>query len=145
MALSVTAGLLGLYTSRGVRFSSRSVAVALVAVFLIGVFHLVPLPPRAVVAVSPAATAANYDRLYAEATMQPDIPAAASALTARRPRSIKPARTVLGLVFLAAFAILFVGCVHGISVVGPGGIARGILVLGVLVALLYVMQPSLPR
>lgn len=140
LVLSLTAGVFGLSTSLDVRSSSRSVLAALVAVLLAGVVQLIPLPLTAVTAVSPAATAVSYGQLYAKATMQPDVAAPVSIATARRSLSIAPSRTVLGLVFLAAFAILLVGCVRGIGAVGPHSIARGILVLGVLVAFLELMQ-----
>src|SRR6185295_17510185 len=58
------------------------------------------------------------------------------------PLSIAPSRTVLGLAFLAAFAILLAGCARGIGAIGPRGIARSILVLGLLVALLDLMQKA---
>ena len=142
LVFSVAVGLLGLFASPSARFPSRPLALALVAVFLGGVVQLVPLSQRAIATVSPSSVAADYRQLYAKATMQPGDAAAALDSGPRRPVSIAPSRTVLGLTFLAAFAILLVGCAGGIGVAGPRGIARGILVLGLLAALLEVMQKA---
>ena len=68
--------------------------------------------------------------------------AAASDSEALRPASIAPSRTVLALAFLAAFTILLVGCARGISAVGAQCIARGILLLGVVVALVGIIQKA---
>src|SRR3954452_18362318 len=73
LVLSVTSGVLGLCASRGRRLAFRSVALPLAAIFVGGAIQLVPLPLRAIAAVSPAVTAADYDRLYGTATMRPAI------------------------------------------------------------------------
>ena len=138
LVLCVTAGLLGLSISQGRHFPSGAVTGALVSLVIVGAFQLVPLPARAIAVVSPEAAAANYAELYAKATMQRDAMAASS--TPRSTLSIAPGRTLLGLVFLSVMTLLFVGSVRGMSTVGPRDIARGIMALGVLVALLQVMQ-----
>ncbi len=142
LVFSVVVGLLGLFASPNARFPSRALALAFVAVSLGGLVQVVPLARRAVTTVSPSSVAADYRQLFAKATMRSADGGAASDSSALRPVSIAPSRTVLGLAFLAAFTMLFVGCVRGISAVGPRGIARGILVLGLLVALLELMQKA---
>src|SRR4051812_3721407 len=143
VVLALTVGFLGLLTSRGVRLSSRSVVVALGVILVAATVTTIPLPPRVTAAVSHASGLANYDQLYATATMQPDARAAAQAVTTPRTLSIAPRRTLLGLVFVTAFAFLFAGCLRGISAVGPRWIARGILALGVIAALLELIQNTL--
>ncbi|MBI3261718.1 MAG: hypothetical protein HYZ58_01035, partial [Acidobacteria bacterium] len=86
--------------------------------------------------------AGDYRQLYAKATMRPSDAASASDPDALRPVSIAPSRTVLGLAFLAAFTILLVGSARGIGAVGAQGIARGIVVLGVIVALVGIIQKA---
>ncbi|MDO8794530.1 MAG: O-antigen ligase family protein [Vicinamibacterales bacterium] len=142
LVFSVVVAVLGLLASTRGRFPARALGFALAAIFVGGLLQLVPLSQRTIRTVSPASVVADYRQLYAKATMRSGDAAAASDLEARRPVSIAPSRTVLGLTFLAAFAILLVGCARGISAVGPHGIARGILVLGLLVALLELMQKA---
>src|SRR3954451_8495839 len=108
LVLALTVGFLGLLTSRGVRLSSRSVIVALGVILVGATVTTIPLPRRVTAAVSPASGLANYDQLYATATMQP-APAAPQAVTTPRTLSIAPQRTLLGLVFVTAFAFLFAG------------------------------------
>jgi O-antigen ligase len=142
LVFSVVVGLLGLLASTKTRFPARALGFALAAIFAGGLLQLVPLSQRMIRTVSPASVVADYRDLYAKATMQPVEPAMPTDGEARRPVSIAPSRTVLGLTFLAAFAILLVGCTRGISAVGPHGIVRSILVLGLLVALLELMQKA---
>ena len=142
LVFSIVVGVLGRLASPNVRGPARALGFTLAAIFVGGVLQLVPLSQRIIITVSPASVAADYGRLYAKVTMQPveaTMPLDGEAL---RPVSIAPSRTVLGLTFLTAFAILLLGCARGISAVGPRGIARGILVLGLLVALLELMQKA---
>src|SRR3954465_8147271 len=141
LVLSVMSGVLGLCASRGLRVAFRLVALPLAAIFVAGAIQLVPLPRRAIAAMSPALTAVNYDRLYDTATMRPALVATMGDVTTHA-LSIAPSRTVLGLAFVAAFGIFLLGSVRGISAVGARPIARGTLVLGVLVALLEVMHKA---
>ena len=140
LVFSVVVGVLGLRASAGGRFPARALGVALAAIFVGGLLQLAPLSQRAIRAVSPASLAADYRQLYAKVTMRPVEPTVPLDGGALRPASIAPSRTVLGLAFLAAFAMLLVGCARGISAVGPKGIARGVLVLALLVAFLELMQ-----
>jgi len=113
---------------------------ALSAVFVAAALQATPLPPRVVSTLSPASTAVPYDQLYAKATMrevseQTDGPSA-------RPLSIEPSRTRLGLAFLGAFIVLFAGCTRGLAAQGPHGIARAVMILGVIAALAELAQKA---
>ena len=143
LVFSVVVGVLGLLASAGGHFPARSLGFALAAIFVGGLLQLVPLSQRTIEMVSPASVVADYRQLYAKVTMQPLEPTVPLDGGARRPMSIAPSRTVLGLAFLAALTALLVGCARGISAVGPGEIARGILVLGVVVALASLVQHTL--
>ena len=143
LVFSVLVGLLGLCAAPLARFPSRAFTLALVAVFVGGLLQLVPLSRRAITTVSPLSVAADYRQLYAKATMRPADDGAPSDSEARRPVSIAPLRTVLGLTFVAAFAILLVGAALGIGAIGTVEIARGILVLGVVIALINLVQHAL--
>jgi O-antigen ligase len=142
LVFSFVVGVLGLLASPSARFPSPALALALVAVFIGGLVQLAPLSRRAITAVSPSSVAADYRQLYTKATMRSGDPAAASESEALRPVSIAPSRTVLGLAFLAAFTILLLGSARGISAVGAQSIARGILWLGVVVALVGIIQKA---
>jgi O-antigen ligase len=141
LVFSVVVGVLGLLASTRRCFPARALSFALAAIFVGGLLQLVPLSQRTIRKVSPARVVADYRQLYAKMTMRPS-PDAASDSEAHRPVSIAPSRTVLGLAFLAAFTILLVGSASGISAVGAQGIARGILLLGVVVALVGIIQKA---
>lgn len=47
---------------------------------------------------------------------------------------------MLGLAFLAALAVLFAGCVRGLSACRAHGLTRGIVILGLVVALIGIVQ-----
>lgn len=142
LVCSVVVGVLGLLASTSGRFPARALGFALAAIFVGGLLQLVPLSQRTIRTLSPASVAADYRQLYEKATMQSVDPPMSLDGEARRPVSIAPSRTVLGLTFLAALVILLVGCTRGIGAVGARGLARSILVLGLLVALLELMQKA---
>ncbi len=142
LVFSLVVGVLGLLASRGSGWIGRPLWLGLVVVVVAVLLQLVPLPRRAVTTISPAAVATPYRQLYATETMRPVEAAMQADEASVRPLSIAPSRTVLGLTFLTALGILLAGCARGIGTVGPRGIARGILVLGVLVALLELIQRS---
>ena len=121
---------------------ANAVAMALAAVMLAALVQLTPMPSSVVGGMSRAAVAADYGPLYASTTMQP--PASGTAERAKRLQSlsIAPARSILGLSFLATFAILFVGCVHGMGAVGVRSIGRLVIVIGLFVALIALAQKA---
>ena len=53
-----------------------------------------------------------------------------------------PNATWRGLAFLAAFSLLLVGCTRLLSATGASGLARGVMVLGFVMALVGIMQKA---
>ena len=140
LVFALVVAALGLLGSRGVRFPAPAIGVALAAIVAGVLLQLAPLPQRVIRAVSPASVAEDYALLYAKATMQPVEASPPSAGEAFRPVSIAPSRTALGLTFLVVLIVLFVWGTRGISAIGPLGIARSVLFLGLVVALLELAQ-----
>ena len=137
----VTLGLLGLLAQSASVSLSRPLVLAFATIFAAGVLQVVPLPEPVITTVSPARFASDYRQLYATAVPQaPEDPGAARSVP--RALSIRPSRTVLSLAFLGGFALFFFGCTRAIAIVGPVGIARGVLVLGLVVALVGIIQSA---
>ena len=103
----------------------RSLVLALALVVAAVLFQLVPLPSHVVATLSPAGESVNYQELFAKATFRDVDTAVPAAPDATRPLSVEPSRTWLGLVCAAAFALLLVGSVRGLSLTGVSGLARG--------------------
>ena len=141
LVFCVTIGGLGLVAPAPAGGGSTTVVAALALVFFAGALQVVPLPELVQRAVSPARSAHDYAALYAAET--PAAPAM-NLVADRTPRtlSIAPARTRLGLAFLAGLSIFFAGCVRALSVVRPSGVARALVVLGVVVALAGILQEA---
>ena len=114
------------------------VAAALALVAAGGALQVAPLPERVVSTVSPARAAHDYAALHR--TAMPSLPGAAPAEAPQRTLSIRPSRTALGLAFLVAFGLFFTGCTRALQVVSPAGVARGLAVVGLLVALAAIAQ-----
>jgi O-antigen ligase len=142
VVFSVVVGVLGCGVSSDARFPARALGVAVVALLVAGLVQLAPMSRPTIASVRPASLADDYGQLYSKMTMQGAETGAATGENIRRPLSIAPTRTVLGLIFLTVLMLLFVGCVRGVSALGSHGLARAILVLGVLVALLELGQKA---
>jgi hypothetical protein len=110
-----------------------AVALALGILLVAAAAQLVPLPARTMHVISPA-TPSIVAQL--DLTVQID-PASA------RPLTIDPTRTRRGLVVVASLAVLIVGAARLFSIVGAAGTARAIVVLGVLLALVGIVQRPL--
>jgi O-antigen ligase len=143
LVFSVVVGILGLLTSRTSPMPGAAVATVLCLVFLAGVLQAIPLPHKAAAAISPAGAATDYRRLYAAATMAQIEPEREGTAAASRTLSINPTRTAVGLVFLAAFGTLLVGCARGLGACTPYALTRGIVVLGLLVAFIGIVQRAI--
>lgn len=117
--------------------TSNAVPAALLALAAAGALQATPLPERLVAAVSPARAAHDYSALVGMAV--PGPPAAASGATPGT-LSVRPSRTLLGLAFLAAFGAFHVACLRALPVVTPVGAARGLIALGIVVALVVIAQ-----
>ncbi|MEQ1730413.1 MAG: hypothetical protein ABL982_18765 [Vicinamibacterales bacterium] len=133
LVFAVTAGVLGLRAGRGARLPSPWIVSLMVALVVAVGLQLVPLP-AAIRASFGAPAGIDYALLY-RATMLQDLAEFSGAAI-----SIAPSRTALGLLFLVAFGVLFVGTTRAISTHGPDGVARGITVLAVVVALIGILQ-----
>ena len=109
--------------------------------------QLVPLPPRALAWVSPASEA--FVASAPPAAVAPGGEGAEASppsgqLDAARPVSLNSRGTAQGLVFFAVFAVFFLGCARVVGVAGVDGVARGLIVLGTLVALIGVVHVAAP-
>lgn len=134
-----TVGLLGLVAPAAGHPPPRAISAALGVVLVSGTLQIVPLPQGVLASISPARHAQDYEALFATTMPQPE----ATARTERsRTLSVRASRTVLGLVFLAAFSVFFLGCARALSIVGAAGIARGLIALGLVVALVGIIQRS---
>ncbi len=137
--LNVVAGVLGRRASSATRFQMSALAISLAVLVVAALLQIVPMPRRAIAAVSPSTLAVDYSALYAKATMAP----ASDATQPRRASiSIAPRRTVLAVLFLSGFLVLFGGSLCGLNTFGPRMIARSILMLGALIALLELGQKA---
>lgn len=132
LLFSLVPTVLGLRATRGAP-PSRLLMLAFGLVFMAGVVQVVG-PARLVPTAWQAPPAVEFGRLYALVTMQPQPTEPNTAI------SIAPARTMLGLTFLAAFALLLAGCTRAVSAFGPKRLIRGLIVLGTVVAFVGLIQ-----
>lgn len=133
LVFSLVPTLLGLRATSG-STPSRLLMLAIGLVFLAGAFQYF-LPARIIPLDWQTPPDVDFGRLYALVTLQPAAEAAGRI-------SIAPGRTMLGLVFLLAFALLFVGCTRGVSALGPKRFIHGIIALGCVVALIGLIQAA---
>jgi hypothetical protein len=118
--------------------AQRIVAAGLVSIAAAAALQLVPLTRETILAMSPATDRLllRYDLLYASQ-------AAAGAGT--HALSIDPPRTALGLIFLAAFSLMMLATACTLSHSGLLRLVRGLIVLGVVLALIGIIQKPLYR
>ena len=115
-----------------------AVAIALCVVIAAVALQVVPLPELVVAHLSPACAAHDWDALYAG--VLPAAPIAHSHGAECSTISITPSRTVVGLAFAVGLSLLFLGATRALGIVRPSGLARGLIVLGVVVALVGIVQ-----
>ncbi|MBM3778740.1 MAG: O-antigen ligase family protein [Acidimicrobiia bacterium] len=127
---SGTVGVAGLI--RGARPLPVLTLGGLAVVGVAAMLQTVPLPQRVLAVVSPASEAlvGNYDVSYA---LAPEGPHA-------RALSIDPSRTWLALGLLAAFGLLLAGVARSATRSFVRPLATGIVVLGVVMALIGIVQ-----
>lgn len=134
LAACAIVGLLGLAWGRRAPPSAanRAVLIGLLVVLAAGLAQLVPLPSGALKTLSPATDAflQRYDLAYAMAAF-------------RHPLSIDPRATVLGLMFLGAFVLFLAGLLRAFARAGPRPLVPAIVVLGVLLALVAIIQKAM--
>jgi O-Antigen ligase len=138
-------GVTALWVARGPQGGwpdQRRVVLALGGVALAGVVQLVPLPPSLCDAVSPAGKQVllRTDLTYA-ALPQATEGTGASAFPAH-PLSIDPAATRRALLLLVPFTVLFWGLTRYCNRVGAARFVSWIVGLGVLVALIGIVQKA---
>ena len=139
VAAAVATGLWGWWIGRSkegpakaghYRTNLTAVATGLLLVTLAGLVQLVPLPRATLTWLSPA-TPALLEQL--------SVPFAARAVAAH-PFSIDPAATRVALALLVSFGILLLGLTRVLSVIGPRRITAGVVTLGVVAALIAIIQ-----
>ena len=110
---------------------ARSTLVALGVVAAAVSLQLLPLPLSLLQALSPSTDTflRNYDISYALAGTPHAL-------------SIQPRATGLGLLFLAAFSLLFAGLVKAFSTSGIRKVASAIATVGVILALIGIVQKA---
>lgn len=126
--------VLALRMNRGV-LPSRVLVVGLAVVVAAGVIQALA-PARLIPTALQSPPPIDFGRLYSLITMQ-SAPEAPSATI-----SIAPDRTWLGLAFITAFSLLFIGAARGISAVGAQKLIGGIIALGVVVAFVGLIQAA---
>ena len=140
LVFASTVGVLGLVAPGGKGLSGAvALAPALIAA-AIGL-QLVPLPEPALAALGPARLEHDFRALLATAVPVPPGPGEAVA-AGPRPISVQPARTLLGLSFVLALSLFFLGCSRALSAARASGAARGLTALGVVVALVALAQEA---
>ena len=140
LVFCTTIGLVGLLAVRG-RQESRTAFAAVAAVFSAGALQVVPLPERVLTLLSPARLEHDFAALHAAATMSAP-PADSAAGASLHAISIAPSRTLLALTFLAALSVFFLACVRALSVVRASVVARCLVGLGAVVALVAIAQEA---
>ena len=110
-----------------------ALAIALAAVGAAAALQLIPLPMQVVTTVSPHTTKALD-------VLQPGM---AAGLFTWHPLSIAPALTGAGLALFAANALLMLGSACLFSCHGARGFARSLTVVGVVIALVGIVQQPL--
>jgi len=106
------------------------VATGLLLVTLAGLIQLASLPRPTLARVSPAAVAL-LDQL--------SVPFATGAIVAH-PLSVDPEATRVAMAFLVSLAIFLLGLTRGLSVVGARPITAGVVTLGLVAALIAIIQ-----
>ncbi|MCY4602246.1 MAG: O-antigen ligase family protein [Acidobacteria bacterium] len=135
LVFGATIGGLGLAARAPGAGRFRAVGLALGLVGAAAALQAAPLPQAVLSAVSPARFDRDWHALYA-AEMPAEVGRPAPAI------SIRPPRTVLGLAFLTGLSLFFLGAARALTAVRPSGVARGLIVLGVLVALDGIVQAA---
>ena len=141
LVLCVAVGVIGLLTGPRAANQLRPMGAALGLVLAAGALQIAPLPEPVLAAISPARWDHDYQALYANVVPRsPD--GAAYRIDRLRSISVAPSRTLLGLAFLAGLSIFFVGATQALRVVRASGIVRGLMAVGLIVALVGIVQAA---
>jgi O-antigen ligase len=113
--------------------ADRSLRLALGALAIAILVQLVPLPARVLSAISPSTVE----------LLRGLNPAFAAGLVASHPLSVWPRDTLTALALYVSFAVLLVGTARLLSVTGSRRLVEALTVLGVLLALVGIVQKPL--
>jgi O-antigen ligase len=145
LTFAVAVSALGFLAARGSAEKPlrawRPLAVCLALLLVAASLQVIPLPASAITALAPARDDVDYRTLYAQRTLR-EIDATAAAQPPRT-LSLEPARTRLGLAFIACLGALLLGAASGFTAVRPTTFLRGVIVLGVLAAFATLVQLTL--
>ena len=141
LVFSVTIGVLGLAAPGGVARELRAVAISLALIVVAVSLQLIPLPAPILMALSPARLAEDYAALFAATVPDAAGPERAAGRSAAS-ISVSPARTLLGVAFLTGLSLFFLGCCRALGAVRASAVARGVVALGLLVALIAIVQEA---
>lgn len=134
LVFSLVPAIIGLRASRG-SLPSRAMLITLAALAIAVVLQIVTpahvVPER----LQAGAPGVDFESHYAQVIIRPSFEAGGPARL-----SIAPGRTLLGLAFLASFALLLAGCTRAVSALGHRRLVGGLLVLGVVVAFVGTIQ-----
>ena len=136
-----TVGILGLAVPVAAASASRPVVFSLVLIFAAVGLQLCPLPAPVLAALSPARLVQDYTALFA-ATVPPGPGPEQAAAGGPWSISISPARTLLGAAFLAGLSLFFVGSCSALAAVRASAVVRGVTGVGLLVALVAIVQEA---
>src|SRR3989442_2666314 len=118
------------------RQAARGIGIGLMAMTLIALAQLVPLPSDLLLRISPATDAflRKYDVAYAVGrTMHQPV---------THPLSVAPAATVRGLMFLTALSVFTLGCTAMLPAVSLTRLVNRLVVMGFVLALFGIIQKA---
>lgn len=141
LVMCTTVGVIGLMAGGPAARPPWMIGGVLGLLLVAAALQVAPLPEAVLAAVSPARWDRDFRALYATAVPQPPD-SAASRVDPPRSISIAPFRTLLGLAFLTGFSVFFVGAIRALGVVRASGVARGLIVVGVMAALIAIVQAA---
>lgn len=141
---SALVGLTALLTTKRGRPPAKALAIALIVAGLAIGAQLLPLPAGTSHRVSPNRTdlLVRHEARYGviRSGTEESQPAGDAS-----PQSIDPVRTALGLALFASLAVLLLGAARLLSHTGGLAVARPLVVLGILLALIGIGQWALTR
>ncbi len=135
MVFAVATAVLGFRASRGLPFPSGAILLALAVVAGASVVQVLPMPQVVRDRAGARAPKVDYSRLQADVLQQ-------HAEVAGRTLSIAARKTTMGIGFLLSLTALFWGCTRALAARGPRPIVRGIVVIGVVAALVGIAHAS---
>lgn len=141
LVFGATVGALGLIARVPGAGHFPPLALALGLIVVAASIQAIPLPEPVVAAVSPGRAAQDWRALYAAELPGTTAPAGAAGRDGST-LSIEPSRTLLGLAFAAGLSLFFLGTARALTAVRASGVARGLIVLGAIVALIGIVQAA---